>query len=118
MLSCAGADRLQTGMRGAFGKPLGTVARVKIGQAIMSLRTKPANRDSAIKALCRAKAKFAGRQEIVVSSCWGFTDVKSENFKDMLEAGLIKSDGVGIQHITEHGPLTDWARRKVPKHQN
>merc|ERR1711971_807826 len=27
MLSCAGADRLQTGMRGAFGKPQGTVAR-------------------------------------------------------------------------------------------
>ncbi|CAL9762547.1 unnamed protein product [Musa acuminata subsp. burmannicoides] len=24
MLSCAGADRLQTGMRGAFGKPQGT----------------------------------------------------------------------------------------------
>merc|ERR1712195_42267 len=27
MLSCAGADRLQTGMRGAFGKSYGTVAR-------------------------------------------------------------------------------------------
>ncbi|KAI4751879.1 ribosomal protein L10e, partial [Aureobasidium sp. EXF-8846] len=27
MLSCAGADRLQTGMRGAWGKPNGTVAR-------------------------------------------------------------------------------------------
>merc|ERR1712017_12182 len=27
MLSCAGADRLQTGMRGAFGKTYGTVAR-------------------------------------------------------------------------------------------
>jgi len=27
MLSCAGADRLQTGMRGAWGKPYGTVAR-------------------------------------------------------------------------------------------
>ncbi|KAM9584582.1 LOW QUALITY PROTEIN: large ribosomal subunit protein uL16 [Morphnus guianensis] len=34
MLSCAGADRLQTGMRGAFGKPQGTVARVHIGQVI------------------------------------------------------------------------------------
>ena len=27
MLSCAGADRLQTGMRHAFGKPNGLVAR-------------------------------------------------------------------------------------------
>merc|ERR1711868_320715 len=38
MLSCAGADRLQTGMRGAFGKPQGTVARIHIGQPIMSIR--------------------------------------------------------------------------------
>merc|ERR1712182_82535 len=35
MLSCAGADRLQTGMRGAFGKPYGTVARVDIGQVLL-----------------------------------------------------------------------------------
>lgn len=40
MLSCAGADRLQTGMRGAWGKPNGTVARVNIGQIIMSVRTR------------------------------------------------------------------------------
>eukprot|EP00094_Tigriopus_californicus_P005629 TCALIF_05426-PA protein Name:"Similar to RpL10 60S ribosomal protein L10 (Bombyx mandarina)" AED:0.18 eAED:0.18 QI:0/0/0/1/1/1/3/0/183 len=32
MLSCAGADRLQTGMRGAFGKPQGTVARIYISK--------------------------------------------------------------------------------------
>merc|ERR1712013_710841 len=36
MLSCAGADRLRTGMRGAYGKPQGTVARVNIGQPLMS----------------------------------------------------------------------------------
>merc|ERR1712198_719070 len=40
MLSCAGADRLQTGMRGAFGKPQGLVARVNIGQTVMSVRCK------------------------------------------------------------------------------
>jgi ribosomal protein L16/L10AE len=38
MLSCAGADRLQTGMRGAFGKPQGVCARVQIGQILMSIR--------------------------------------------------------------------------------
>lgn len=38
MLSCAGADRLQTGMRGAFGKPTGLAARVKIGQILLSIR--------------------------------------------------------------------------------
>ncbi len=43
MLSCAGADRLQQGMRGAFGKPLGTCARVSIGQILMSIRCKEVN---------------------------------------------------------------------------
>lgn len=47
MLSCAGADRLQTGMRGAWGKPNGTVARVNIGQIILSVRT----RDSSMSLL-------------------------------------------------------------------
>lgn len=43
MLSCAGADRLQQGMRGAFGKPLGTCARVAIGQILLSIRCKELN---------------------------------------------------------------------------
>ena len=34
-----GADRLQTGMRGAFGKAHGTAARVKIGQILISVRS-------------------------------------------------------------------------------
>lgn len=44
MLSCAGADRLQTGMRGAWGKPNGTVARVNIGQILLSVRTRDARK--------------------------------------------------------------------------
>ena len=39
MLSCAGADRLQTGMRGAYGKAHGTAARVRIGQILLSVRS-------------------------------------------------------------------------------
>ena len=34
MLSCAGADRLQTGMRGAWGKSYDTAARCDIGQVL------------------------------------------------------------------------------------
>ncbi len=64
MLSCAGADRLQTGMRGAFGKPQGTVARVQIGQPIMSVRTLDKHKASVIEALRRAKFKFPGRQKV------------------------------------------------------
>lgn len=57
MLSCAGADRLQTGMRGAFGKPNGTVARVNIGQIILSVRTRDNNRATTIEALRRSQYK-------------------------------------------------------------
>lgn len=55
MLSCAGADRLQTGMRGAFGKPQGTAARVNIGQILFSVRTKDPNKSVVIEALRRCK---------------------------------------------------------------
>ena len=40
MLSCAGADRLQTGMAFAFGKPWGVVARVRNNQILISIRLK------------------------------------------------------------------------------
>merc|ERR1712098_428415 len=73
MLSCAGADRLQTGMRGAFGKPQGTAARVNIGQPLMSVRTYDKHKDSVIEALRRTKFKFPGRQKIFISKKWGFT---------------------------------------------
>merc|ERR1712018_635291 len=68
MLSCAGADRLQTGMRGAFGKPQGLVARVKIGQPLMSVKTYDKHKDAVIEALRRTKFKFPGRQKIYISS--------------------------------------------------
>merc|ERR1711976_576961 len=55
MLSCAGADRLQTGMRGAYGKPNGLVSRINIGDPILSIRTKEANYDHAYEALRRSK---------------------------------------------------------------
>lgn len=64
MLSCAGADRLQTGMRGAFGKPQGTVARVNIDQVILSVRVKENHKENVIEALRRAKFKFPGRQKV------------------------------------------------------
>merc|ERR1719387_1839196 len=67
MLSCAGADRLQTGMRGAFGKSYGTVARVNIGQVLISMRCRDAVGKFALEALRRAKYKIAGRQKIYTS---------------------------------------------------
>jgi ribosomal protein L16/L10AE len=51
MLTVAGADRLQTGMRGAWGKPAGIVARVRIGQILISVRTLERHQGNAVEAL-------------------------------------------------------------------
>merc|ERR1711981_892712 len=64
MLSCAGADRLQTGMRHAYGKALCKSARVSIGAVLISIRTTPEKVPNAEVALRRAKFKIAGRQMV------------------------------------------------------
>lgn len=38
LITGAGADRLQTGMRHSFGKPIGTAARIKTGKILMSVK--------------------------------------------------------------------------------
>ena len=109
MLSCAGADRLQTGMRGAFGKPTGMVARVDVGDIIFSVRSKEANRQHVIEAFRRAKMKFAGRQAIYVSCKIGFTGMTPEEFQRRKLDGTIMPDGGGsIKKLTHHGKLTRY----------
>ncbi|CAO2622822.1 60S ribosomal protein L10 [Lemmus lemmus] len=108
MLSCAGADRLQTGMHGAFGKPQGTVARVHIGQVLMSIRTKLQNKEHVIEALRRAKFKFPGRQKIHISKKWGFTKFNADEFEDMVAEKRLIPDGCGVKYIPNRGPLDKW----------
>eukprot|EP01043_Picozoa_sp_COSAG02_P068558 COSAG02_NODE_11427_length_1726_cov_1.004917_1_plen_178_part_00 len=105
MLSCAGADRLQTGMRGAFGKPDGVVARVNINQILISVRARTDKAEFVVEALRRAKYKFAGRQRIGVTSKWGFTKIEKKDFMKMLDNGEIRPDGMGIQYCPKKGPL-------------
>uniref|UniRef100_T1J6Y0 Large ribosomal subunit protein uL16 n=1 Tax=Strigamia maritima TaxID=126957 RepID=T1J6Y0_STRMM len=110
MLSCAGADRLQTGMRGAFGKPQGTVARVRIGQPIMSVRAKEQHKSQVIEALRRAKFKFPGRQKIFVSKFWGFTKWTGKEFEKMRADGRLKPDGAYCKYRGKTGPLSAWKK--------
>ena len=98
-------------MRGAWGKPQGTVARVHIGQPIMSIRSKPQHEASCIEAFRRAKFKFPGRQKIVVSKKWGFTKWPRSDYKAMREKGILQPDGVSVQYKPEHGPLRHWEER-------
>lgn len=110
MLSCAGADRLQTGMRGAFGKPQGTVARVHIGQVIMSVRAKEQHKENVVEALRRAKFKFPGRQRVYVSRKWGFTKWDQSDYEVMRQDGRVKPDGVTCQYRNGHGPFEKWVK--------
>merc|ERR1711981_512865 len=112
MLSCAGADRLQTGMRGAFGKSYGTVARVKIGQILASIRCREGVSKHALEALRRACFKITGRQKIYASRMWGLTKVLKEDFQEGRKSGRILYDGVGCKFDNGHGPLKAWIRRQ------
>ncbi len=63
----AGADRVQQGMRRAFGKPIGTAARVKAGQKVMSVFIDSEKFIPAAKyALKLAKNKLSGDYSIIV----------------------------------------------------
>ena len=104
-LSCAGADRMSTGMRGAFGKPYGLVARVDIGQVIMSVRSKDTFRDGVITALRKAMFKFPGRQKVLLSRKWGFTPYSREEFQQRLDNGTLVTDGCYVQYKGTHGKL-------------
>ena len=105
MLSCAGADRLQTGMRGAWGKPNGSVARVNIGQILLSVRTRDNHRATAIEALRRSQYKFPGRQKIIVSKNWGFTPLRRDDYMQLRQEGKVKIDGAYVQFLRNKGPI-------------
>ena len=115
MLSCAGADRLQTGMRGAFGKAYGKCARVKIGSILYSVRIREQDIKKAMEAFRRAKNKFAGRQKILVSNKWGFTDLTRLDFQKRLAEKTIKSDGSDIKLIKTKGQLANSPLFQDPK---
>ena len=113
MLSCAGADRLQTGMRGAFGKPQGLVARVNIGQPLMSIRTLDKHEAAAHEALRRAKFKFPGRQKIYSSKKWGFTKWERGLYERLKAKGRLSSDGSNVKYHPVHGPLAKWQKTQT-----
>jgi len=106
MLSCAGADRLQTGMRGAYGKPQGTVARVDIGQILISVRCKTSNIPHAKEALRRARYKFPGRQKLVEGNNWGFTKLSTVDFLDLQRKGRLIDCGVHVKIANGRGAIS------------
>ena len=117
-------------MRGAWGKPYGTVARVNIGQIILSVRTKDSNQAVVQEALRRARYKFPGRQKIIVSRKWGFTNVNREDYlklkeeKRVLQYVFVRTrlieitniqvrDGAYVQYIRPRGNLENNLRAQL-----
>ena len=105
MLSCAGADRLQTGMRGAFGKPDGKVARVDIDDVLISVRVTEEIIPIAKEALRRASMKFPGRQVVMVSKKFGFSHLTHYEYLKAEKEGRIQDDGSFCRITSNRGPL-------------
>jgi large subunit ribosomal protein L10e len=66
MIFGAHADRLQEGMRRAFGKPIGRAARVEPGQEIIVVQVDEGGLEAAKEALRRAEAKLPTPCRIVI----------------------------------------------------
>lgn len=108
MLSCAGADRLQTGMRNSFGKPYGRAARIFMGQQIINIRTRESNVADAMEALRRAKNKLAGKQRVQISQQFGFTGLFKEEYAELKEKKRIMTTGSTIRVIKEKGAVDSF----------
>ena len=67
MIATAGADRLQEGMRKAFGKPIGLAARVEIGAVILELSVKKENLEKAKEAMWAASTKLPMKTRVEIA---------------------------------------------------
>lgn len=85
-------------MCGAFGKPLGTVIRVLIGQGIMPICNKLKNKEHVIEALHRAKFKFSGCGKIHISKNWRFTECSEDEFGSMVAEEQFIPGGYRVKH--------------------
>ena len=61
----AGADRMSTGMKKAFGKPIGVAAQVRKGQVLFSVGVEKQHKDIAKQALKRISYKLPFKAKVV-----------------------------------------------------
>ncbi len=66
MIATAGADRLQEGMRKAFGKPIGLAARVEFDSVILELSVKAENLEKGKEAMEAASSKLPMKTRVEV----------------------------------------------------
>ncbi|XP_032175154.1 60S ribosomal protein L10-like [Mustela erminea] len=95
-------------MYGAFGKSQGTVAKVNIGQIIMSICAKLRKRGHVTEALDRARFKFPDCQKIHISKKWGFTKFNGDEFENMVAEKRLIPEGCGFKRTPNQGALDKW----------
>ena len=62
----AGADRISSGMRAAFGSPVGRAARVEPGTKVLTIWTVPANVEHAKEAMRKSGSKLPTPWRLVI----------------------------------------------------
>lgn len=68
MISGAGADRLQKGMRRSYGRPMDKSAHLNAGTTMFSIYSYKSNLEHIKTALRKAKCKLSGKYKIKVKS--------------------------------------------------
>jgi large subunit ribosomal protein L10e len=100
MIATAGADRLQEGMRRAFGKPTGRAARVHDGQSILIVYVPEDGVETARKALETAGTKMPMRTRITVEE----TPVE-ERAPVAVEAPVPPAEAETVEEAEEVAPV-------------
>jgi large subunit ribosomal protein L10e len=67
MISGAGADRMQTGMQKAFGRPIGVAAQLKKGQKLFTIQVEEAGVKAAKESLHKAIHRIPGQYSIQIN---------------------------------------------------
>jgi len=99
-LGVAGADRISSGMKLAFGRPKGRMARLNKGDAVFSVWLRQADLPVAKTALKRGRIKMSGAYDYVVR------DIRNDprNLKLPLEAQAIESVKVEVEAPKAEAP--------------
>ena len=105
MLTCAGADRLQAGMRQAFGKAYQKACRVKIGDILFSIRVKREHMKHGVGALINCKGKLPGKQLVFVSNKVGFTKYTQKEIDELKAENRLIVKGDHVHKEKQEGPL-------------
>jgi len=82
---------------------------VNIGQIIFSIRAKEIDLKQVVEALRRTKYKFPGRQNIIVSNKWGFTNHTFAEYKKLQSQERFVDKGTHVKVRNGHGTIPEDA---------